>query len=298
LRTPRKAKQWIAWLALCCVSNCYGTTVVTLVTAHGIVICADGKVTQGGNDPAPRKLAISEQTSQKSFLIQERNAVSHTGIIELTDVYEIKGNRRVRANIPYSAGRIITEVRREFSPLFTTAKLADLIRNKLITAFAGFDVLLNSGSLRPEMLPPPHDLLTEFTIAGFDGETAHVYSVGVDINWRSLSHAVEPIRPIYPGIRKNLSLTIAGHSDAIVELWNNRSGIAARQLEATLPLEYGALQGDRDLEIDHMTILARALVILQIQRSPQAVGYPLTVITIPKSGRTTTRSYDDHQQLK
>jgi len=81
-----------------------------------------------------------------------------------------------------------------------------------------------------------------------------------------------------------------GLNDAIMELPNQQL-VASRRFSTDFPLEYDALANDRDLDIGHMVILGRALVALEIVRSPNDVGYPLTVAMITNSG-VTTQTYD------
>jgi hypothetical protein len=58
--------------------------------------------------------------------------------------------------------------------MLTLAGMSDLARSKLLGQFKGFDVLPQSGSLRPEhLMPPSHDLITEFIMVGYEGDTAH-----------------------------------------------------------------------------------------------------------------------------
>jgi len=280
--------RWLASLAILCTAfQLNATTVVTIVSSHGIVVCADGKSTFVENYGGPRPRIPKAITSKKVFVIQNRFVVAHGGWSSI-EVRPNKGEAPIK--IPYSLDHMISDLQREASPIFTAASISNLIRNKLESQFAGFDWLPKSGSLRREMLPPPGDVITMFTIAAYDGGSPHVYEVAVDMDWAALIHRVPPPRTLYPGQRKNLSLFIMGHNDAIMELPNQQL-VASRRFSTDFPLEYDALANDRDLDISHMVILGRALVALEIVRSPNDVGYPLTVAMITNSG-VTTQTYD------
>jgi hypothetical protein len=292
LRGTRILKRAIAWSAVVLLPlRCAATTIVTLITTHGIVICADGKVTEVTSKSSPNAPATDAGTGEKLFVIQDRFVVEHGGI---KNFHLSEGSGKNRSIlIPYSSDRIVSELRRDASPMFTVSRVAELISAKLVEEFKGFDILPQSGSFRPEHLQPPtHRVITEFTISGYDGQTAHVYGVGVEMDWKALAHRVTPVTTLYPEQekRKYLSTFISGHSDAIMELYQ-RSAQGSRQFAAKWPLEYSALGNERDLEIDGMIVLARALLSVQIARSPNDVGYPLKVIVIPKDGRIRSESY-------
>jgi hypothetical protein len=278
--------QLVAFIVLLGAIRGYASTVVTVVTRDTIVICADGKISPFSNQISPPKLPGLHKPGQKLYVINDRYVISHTGIYNFL-MYDQHGNRM---NFPYSSERFIHDVRSQASAVFSLERIADIMRANLISEFRDFDVVPKSGSLKPEHLPPPHDEITIFEIAGFDGQSAHVYRVEVDIDWKSLAHVVPPIKTLYPDARKNLSLFVTGYHDVALELRKPTSS-TARKFAQDLPAEYAALVGDLYLSPSQMVALARRLVELEIERNPAAVGYPVTVITIPLNGSITTRRY-------
>jgi hypothetical protein len=222
--------------------------------------------------------------------LQNRFVIGHAGIKKI-DITDARTKKPVV--IPYSYSRLITELRREVSPMFTIARVAELMRDKLVQEFRGFDALPQSGSFQPEYLEPPtHRVITEFNLAGYDGSNAHIYSVGGEMDWQASAHRVPPVEALYPERipRKYLSVFVSGHSDAILSLYN-RASPGARQFASKYPTEYSALGNERDLDIPGMVILARALLAVQITQSPVDVGYPLQVVVIPNRGTNTAQTY-------
>ena len=199
----------IGWLATlcCCAIHCDATTVVALVTKHGIVIGADGKVTQASNSISPSNGTLPN--GQKVFVIQDRFAVYHGGMVSIrADI--LNAGKRVPVNIPYSVSRIIGDVKKEASPMFTLARIAESLRQKVILQFEGFDVLPQSGSFRPEHLPPPHTSITVFAVAGYDGQTPRIYEVGVDMDWKARVDASDSSAPhAVPGPTEELEYLYA-----------------------------------------------------------------------------------------
>lgn len=275
--------QLIAWLgALLLGSHCFATTVVTLVTTHGIVVCADGKITQELNklDPRVPPKGVGSVAGSKVFLIKNRFTISHAGL------------RGVYKNAPYSVDRMIRELQRDVSPALTMAKIADLIRDKLAAQFDGFDIHLKSGRFRREHLSPPGDEITRFIIAGYDGQTPHIYAITIGIDWKRLAVTPPVAQSRYPQPqRKNLTQYIVGSTIGISELFDIKSATYARERKA-MPVEIDALVADRDLDIAGMARLARRMVALEIEYHPQTVGYPIKLITMPKGGPITTKAYE------
>jgi hypothetical protein len=125
LSRPRVFNQRLAWLAIfCLIGNCSATTVVTLVSTHGIVICSDGKSTDTTNERKPG-IPVSH-TSTKVFVIQNRFVLSHGGIRDF-DIRKNEGNKRVPIAFPYSVDRMVGDLRREISPMLTLVGIANTI---------------------------------------------------------------------------------------------------------------------------------------------------------------------------
>ena len=282
----------IAWLCVFLASQCCATTVITIVTVHGIVICADSMNSdESSKELMPRKPSTAER--QKTFIIQDRVALAHDGAMILEFVM-FDGKKLVQVGTPYSVARIVRDLRRDTSLMDTIVGVATKLRQKLVSQFNGFDAILKEGYMkRKEGHPIEDDTLTHFTIAGYDGPTAHVYEVGVALSWRTFTHYVTPVRAMYPQPnRKNISLFVQGYSDAIQDLWKNPNSPRTRKFAAAFPSEYRTLPDDLDLSLSQMITLARGLLAIQIERTPSYVAYPLIVVTIPPGGHITTKSYN------
>ena len=239
----------------------------------------------------PRQPSTTEM--QKTFIIQDRVALAHDGAMILEFVM-FDGKKLVQVGTPYSVARIVRDLRRDTSLMDTIVGVATKLRQKLVSQFNGFDAILKEGYMkRPEGHPIEDDTVTHFTIAGYDGPTAHVYEVGVALSWRTFTHYVTPVRAMYPQPnRKNISLFVQGYSDAIQDLWKNPNSPRTRKFAAAFPSEYRTLPDDLDLSLSQMITLARGLLAIQIERTPSYVAYPLIVVTIPPGGHITTKSYN------
>lgn len=265
------------------------TTIVTLITTHGIVICADGKSGNATNGIAPHTSRINQ--SSKVFLIQNRFVVGHAGIRDLSLGIQENG-RSTPIKTPYSTDSIIQSAK-SVAPMFTLHKVAEILREELARQFTGFDDLVRTGVFTRKLIPETN-VITEFTITGYESGAAKMYAIGIGIDWGKGAYTVPPVRVLCPSDRRNLNFSISGYSDASQEVFNPKTQTAlvrSAKFKKAHPAEYDAFVNDHDLSIAQMTALARALVLLEIENRPDAVGFPLTFYWLPKDGAITTKKY-------
>src|SRR5207302_5399697 len=199
----------------CFVSTCKATSVVILVSRHGIVLGADGKATFTATG---QKQRISGATThQKIFFLNRSIAIAHAGF-EAMSISAVGGKHLQTAREYFSVGQFIQDVQKRTSPVFTTSKVADILKDVLTNKFSDLDLMLKSGSIKRGDIPAPHDVLTQFYVAGYEGQSARVYNVLVEIDWRTLTHNIAVVT-LYPGQRRNLSFNwIGGRERGIIEL--------------------------------------------------------------------------------
>jgi hypothetical protein len=281
-------QHWVAAVFFAVGLNCKATSIVTVISSHGIVVGADGKVVHDliGGRPEPL-------LDTKAFLIRGRFVIAHAGIRHF-DLPEDGSGRIVPR---FSFDDVIAQMRNDTSPWPDVRSVAELVRSKLIQEYNGFDTVPRSGLLHPDDLTnSQHNVITRLTIAGLDKQGPHQFEVRVEMDWPTLSHHTPPIITIYPSGRINLSCHVHGESSALREVMEQPDSFSRKQLMEWMPEETNALLQDHDLGLFGMARLARGLLRLQAGHDPGSVGYPFTVISIPpKAGRVTTRSYNKQE---
>jgi len=275
--------KWSALLIATClfVTPSQATTLVVVVTKHGIVMAADGKaVTLHPNQRIPNGTSVV----RKIRLAQGRIIWGAAGL-------ERAANGKV---VAYDFNRFSDAVETRIPPGASILEASELIREELARAFAGFDVMLRSGTFTPEDAKSGNGLIRYF-IAGYEAGAPKVFRIDIDIDWGN-KHLEEPkLIPVYPGgcQRKNLSTCGAG-PDIFKTLKDTRS-IYFKWAVYRTPLEMHGLLNDRDISLQQSLRLARVLVEVGIEFDASAVGMPITAIAITPNG--SHRAFVYHERL-
>lgn len=256
------------------VADAGATSIVLITTKQGIVIGADGKVVN--THPNSQFSLSPASTKMKIVIVGGRVAVAQCGV-------ESIGNS---TTTPYSFDSVVEYLQSNISPQTGVIDTVELVKRRLSQVFDGFDVVLKSGALKRDALPPPGDTFLLFYIAGYENGRPMVYSVRLDIDWTTL-HMKAPIESVVapvPG-RKNISLTWTGGPEhGIIELTRgihtDKTEIAASKIHA----EIAALHNDIDIPLCRSLAMARVLLDLEVSSNPDSVGYPLTIFTISQGG--------------
>ena len=81
-----------------------------------------------------------------------------------------------------------------------------------------------------------------------------------------------------------------GENLAISEVGNTQSK-AYQKVAADIPVESQIMSTGRDLTLDQASNVVREFVGIESEQNPQRVGFPITIVTIPKTGRAFSRTY-------
>ena len=280
LKRSMRLKLWFALVLTGLVAlTCSATSVVVLVTRFGITVGADTKGVLFRSQSPP----MGSKRTTKLFVLRNRIAVAHIGFQKFSNASIVK----------FDSILFIEEVRQNMLPRATVSELAEIVKEQLAEKFDGFDVMLTTGTLKPEDLPPPGDTLMKYIVAGYESGDPRVFFVELTIDWDALHLNAPSVIPWYPfRDKKNISLTFAGNREkGIIELQDPKSD-TFKKAAADFPLELKALIDDRDLTLPQTVSLARALLGIEIYHNPETVGYPIKIVTIPKQGMVVTSTYD------
>jgi hypothetical protein len=258
----------------------YCTSIVVLITHHGIVIGGDGKVSI--EYFRSRSLPRRSFAGEKIAVLQNRIVLANAGIESLF------GEKAT----PYSFHAMVEEVTPSLSDGMTVREFVEVLRKAILQKFVGFDVALKNAIIKREDLPPPGDMLFKYFVVGYDGKVPQAFQIDLAIDWRSL-HLKEPtVIPFYPDpSRKNIMIRwVGGEKHGIIELRNPQSEVT-KKAYTQIPIEIKALLGDQNLTLQQTLVLACGLLNIEAYRNRNVVGYPFTIISIPINGKLEKRTY-------
>jgi hypothetical protein len=247
-----------------------------MVTGHGIVVGVDGK-----GIPMDRKtLADLRPTMfKKVMLLRNRFILCTVGY------GAIIGDPRIQYNFNTWARTTIEDKLNEHS---TVEQLAALVAEEAYRVFAPMN-----GHL-PDYVKPDRVVVAEYIVAGYDASVPKLYTVKLTSN-HTLNKIVPP-KPtlVYPSPGHEHDDWVVGQSGewhvwAHVEPESDN----AKKFAGIIPSEFKVLQeSDKpQLTMGQAINVAHVTIDLEIEASPSDVGYPITIVAVPKYGEPFVKTY-------
>lgn len=264
-----------------------GSVNLFILTPEGIVIAADGKSMIapdcGTSDP------VIHGTAMKILLLKHGLAVSEVGIESAksrdhtTTLYDFPG-----------------WIKSEYHKLHSNGSISQLFRvieneGPAAMAFVFTDALnltCHFKENQPSGIGLPN-ILAQYIVAGYEAGVPAIDGVELDVNWkeRTITRKRIPIQPIkrddiYAGKGG------IGYYEIIWTLCNHETDYYKRTL-SKFPAETEVFcRGD----LAHFTLqqasdMLRILIEIDSEVYPDHLGFPITVVTIPRVGRSRILSY-------
>lgn len=274
----RNLKHAIAFgfVFLCLGRSCAATSIVVLITPNVIVIGADWQI------------AVRNGAGQSLPGTRGRKIAAFHHRIVLASA----GSLTIGAN-GYTLHDVFSSMA-DTDPAIAVSGFVEALRTYLTQKFQDFDLVLKTGKIKAEALPPPHDTLLEFLIVGFEDDAPKEYSVKLKIDWTAL-HLQDPIvTMLYPNDRKNFYLDAIGDPQRGIGELTDFEGELYKTTFQEMPGELEAWRFDRPLHVDSVRPFACALLNIEVSRNGAKSGYPLTIITVPKVGGLKEDNYQEN----
>jgi|HubBroStandDraft_2_1064218.scaffolds.fasta_scaffold06667_5 hypothetical protein len=260
-------------ISLCLAARAGATTVVYVVTPTGIVVGADGKGFPTG-------------TVLKIVLLRGKYIVAdiYAEHVKLTDT------GAVLYDFPVWIKQIDQHTHAELS----MGRLTEIIKNQMPTTFAFAIKAIETGEFtKGQAVADGVDAyLIQYVIAGYQNGIPTVYSLTLMPDWDT-----KTVNGPFQGLLKEEN---GQRADSYIG-WRGRGvGIQSamvadtkeqKELSAKIPVEFLAVGTGKDLTLHQASNVARALLGIEAEANPQYVGFPITVVTIPKIGCGFVRTY-------
>jgi hypothetical protein len=246
------------------------TTVVYIVTPTGIVVGADGKATPTG-------------TVLKIFLLRGKYVLANVDI----ERAESKDGGTVLYDFPTWTGIIDGKIR----PETTVAALSLIVENEMPKTFSFAIEGIKSGAIEKGDTGL-EDILVSYMVAGYESGVPAIYNIWFNVDWNQKT-VIGPHRVLLQpeqGQRTDSRFGLFGQHVALSQLGDAQSN-AHKKAVAKLPLEYQALDAGKELTLKQASNFVRALLAIEAEANPKFVGFPITVVTIPRIGRGWVRKY-------
>jgi hypothetical protein len=275
-RSPKHKICFAIWLfAGTFPGSAIATTVVAVVTPSGIVIGADGKGT--------------ESKAQKIFLLNGHLLIAGLGLEHV--------NSKDTGRTLYDFPTWVNQIRKNVNSKMSIEGLVPIVENEARTALAFMRNDIESGKLtKDQAIKYRIDPVTvEYVIGGYEGAIPRVIAITLKPDWQAKTLAGpsrEPVDPTKEGDSVDSYICWFGRHSAI-----EKSAIAdseeQKEFAARVPVELAAIVAKHHLTLNQASNVVRAFLGMQSKAEQEFVGFPMTVVTIPKSGNGWVRVYKE-----
>jgi len=269
-------------IALLCAQSGFATTLVVLVSGNAIVFGADGKsVDTWVKDTTVTPVATG--VFEKLTILQNQILISTTGIARIAGKYDF--NSFVKAlPVPKNASveDVASIISKRSEPIFQRA-LAHLWTNE------NAPVMNLSGN---KSLP-----IVTYFVGGveFTGPKVYRVAIYVDSAKKQLKHPTVGL--IYPPSKtvtkyKNIFIEVTGKTGGGIDKLYEPNSATQKKYLKLYNREVGAMVYDEPLDVDGLIALARILLTVGIETSPERYSFPISVCSSTADHQPTCKTYD------
>jgi hypothetical protein len=273
---PSKYKIYFAiWLFAGTFSDsAIATSVVMAVTPDRIVIGADGKG------------SASNVATLKIILLKGHLVV---GDINLEHVPSEQGGTPLY-DFPTWIGEIDKQAR---SNLSVTA-LSTIIKEESPGAFTFLSRLLRNGFTQDQAREKglKANLVVQYVVAGYENAIPLVRTVNINIDWQSKTLRSEEtlISPEKADSANHPYFWIFS-GNGMERAWVSDSK-EGKEFSSRVPVEAQIIARHGEFTGNQASNVIRSLLSIDAEANPTGVGFPLTIVTIPRIGRGFVKTYD------
>jgi hypothetical protein len=246
---------------------------VIVFTPNGIVVGTDSKAVLPNGQAAG--------TIQKVFLLHLRLITACTNLERVT-----KNDGTVLYDFP----TWISQIDKNVNPKMSVAALANLVSDQMPKAF--LETRIKNGVIA-ENSPGAGSMLFDCEVAGYERDNPMVYRITLKPNWK-LKTVDGPTRELdFPQEGDDVNLVMLPFGPMFQHIMRGRETDTEENkwLVARIPDEYNAIIHGKPLSLKQAVKFARALIGVEAKFNPKFVGFPITVVTLPKTGNGWVRTY-------
>jgi hypothetical protein len=282
-RSPKHKVCFAIWLfAGTFPGSAIATSVVVAVTPDRIVIGADGKDFAIGADGK----AVPNATFLKIVLLKHHLTVATLAIGRKESPYG-------EADL-YDFLTFIGEIDKQTHSNLSVTELTRIIKEQCPKAFAFLNDYLRTHTEDQARKIGLGPVAVKYVIAGFENGRPLVRDVTLIIDWQT--HTLQnPVEfPLYPEEAQ-------GSHRPYVDLFSGGGGMQPaikepdskerKEFIARVPVEFQIMESHGEFTGDQASNVIRALLSIDAKADPTKVGFPLTIVTIPRAGQGWVRTY-------
>jgi len=248
------------------------TTVVYVTSSCGMAVGADGKTVPAG-------------TAVKIALLKQRLVVA--------DLYYESATTSGGSAVLYDFPTWVKQIDNSTDDDISLSGLVEVIKNQMASTFSFASEAIRNGKLTKGQAWGVDAYIVEYVVAGYENGVPLVYSLTLRPDWdaKTVNGPFEVVLKKVEPKNAHFDFGWRGRGTGL-KLISTANAEPQREFNALIKAELDLTHSGHCLTSEHLTNVARAMLVIETEDDPRYVGFPLTVIALPKKGDGTVTTYD------
>ena len=246
------------------------TTVIVITSDQGISMATDSQ------EASVAGLATGRKQVTKSLIIQDRIAIASLG----WGNFELASARQVATK--YDFGTWIGIIESRLPPKVPVDDFVGIIKDEVSKMVPQWQLLISSGAMQHKNPDQIFESLVEYVIAGYRDGMPRLSVIQLYVNWDT-KLIFGPYQVPFELLAGRLNLQLFGIAQAAANVSNSQS-YAYKKTMARCPEAFQDLIAHGGVTLDKTNTLARVLVEIEEETSPNDVGGQTRIIEISPTG--------------
>ncbi|MFZ0311428.1 MAG: hypothetical protein WAL85_01855 [Candidatus Korobacteraceae bacterium] len=248
------------------------TTVVYVTSSCGMAVGADGKT-------------VPEGTAVKIALLKNRLVVA--------DLYY--ESAKAGGAVVYDFPTWVSQLDDSTDADISLSGLVEVIKKQMTSTFSWASEAIKNGKMKRGQDWGVDGYLVQYVIAGYENGVPLVYSLTLMPDWnaKTVNGPFEVV--LKKGGPKNTVYDFGwrGRGTGLRLIDTANSG-PQREFNDSTRADLDLTKSGHCPTAEHLSNVARAMLAIETEYSPHYVGFPLTVIALPKNGDGTVTTYESN----
>ncbi|MGD0932477.1 MAG: hypothetical protein ABR902_17645 [Candidatus Korobacteraceae bacterium] len=268
-------KQYLAILVavVAVATNARATTVVYVTSSCGMAVGADGKIVPG-------------DTAVKIALLKNRLVVA--------DLYYESATAPGGA-VVYDFPTWVKQIDDSTDADISVSGLVAVIKKQMASTFSWASEAIKNGKMKKGQDWGVDQYLVQYVIAGYENGVPLIYSLTLMPDWnaKTVNGPFEVL--LKKGGPKNTAFEWGWRGRGTgLDLVNTAKSEAQREFNDGTRADVGLTKSGHCVTAEHLSNVARAMLVIETEYDPHYVGFPLTVVALPKNGDGTVTTYENN----
>ena len=253
------------------------TTVVYVTSSCGMAVGADGRIVPAG-------------TAVKIALLKQRLVVA--------DLYYESAKAPGGSALLYDFPTWVRQLDDSTDADISLSGLVEVIKKQMASTFSFASEAIKNGKLKKGQDWGVEGYIVQYVVAGYENGVPLVYSLALMPDWdaKTVNGPFEVV--LKKGGPRNTALEWGWRGRGTgLNLISTANTEPQREFNDKLKAELDLTHSGHCLTSEQLSKVARTMLAIETKYDPRYVGFPLTVIALPKNGNGTVTTYEGNSPV-